>query len=78
MAHIIGDVKILTLAKPSGGIQPIAMGEVFYQLVHMVLYLYFCNVFSFHLSLHKFSVVVRGGCEIMVHGFLIALYVNFD
>jgi hypothetical protein len=52
MAHIIGPVKILTLAKPSNGIQPIAMGEVFYQLVHMALYLYFCNVFSFHLSLH--------------------------
>jgi hypothetical protein len=52
MGHIIGVAKIMTLAKPSGGIQPLAMGEAFYQLGHMALYLYFCYMFFSHLSLH--------------------------
>jgi len=34
IAKALGATKLLTLAKPSSGIQPIAIGKVFYQLVN--------------------------------------------
>jgi hypothetical protein len=38
----------------------------------------FCDVFTFHLSPYQFWVVVKRGCEVMVHGIRITLYAHFD
>jgi hypothetical protein len=35
-------------------------------------------VFSSHLLLHQFGMVVRGGCEAMVYGFQVALDVHLN
>jgi hypothetical protein len=37
IAKALGVTRLLTLAKPSSGIQPIVIGEVFYQLVNRTL-----------------------------------------
>jgi hypothetical protein len=37
IVFIFGATKFLTLAKPLGGIKPITMGEVLYQLVNKAL-----------------------------------------
>lgn len=52
IVHILGATKLLTLAKPSGGIKPIAMGKVFYQLVNGALCLQLQYVFSYNLLSH--------------------------
>jgi hypothetical protein len=63
---VFGVVKLLALSKPSGGIKPIAMGEVLYWLINRALCFSFQDEFSFHLSPHQFGVVVKGGCEAVV------------
>jgi hypothetical protein len=35
-------------------------------------------VFSFHLLPHQFGVLVRGGCEVLVHGIQVVLDVHLD
>jgi hypothetical protein len=37
IAHILGVSPLLTMTKPSGGIHPLAIGEVLYQLTSHVL-----------------------------------------
>jgi hypothetical protein len=54
----------LALAKLSGGIKLIVVGEVFYWLISKTLYFQFQDAFSSHL---QFGVAVNGGCEAMVH-----------
>jgi hypothetical protein len=49
-AFHLGVNWFLALAKPFGGKCQILMGEVFYQLVNMVLCLEFHDAFTFHLS----------------------------
>jgi hypothetical protein len=44
------------------------MGEALYRLVSRALWLQFHDVFSFHLSLHQFSVAVKGGYKLLFHG----------
>jgi ABC-type branched-subunit amino acid transport system ATPase component len=52
VARIFGDARLLALAKPSNGIQPIIVDEVFYWLISRALCLQFHNMFFFHLLLH--------------------------
>jgi hypothetical protein len=64
----LGATRLLALAKASNGIQPIEVGEVFYQLMYMTLCLQFRDAFLAHLSPHQVGVTVRGGCDMVVHG----------
>jgi hypothetical protein len=43
-----------------------------------VLCLQFCDAFTFHLSPYQFGVVVKKGCEAMVHGIWATLDAHFD
>jgi hypothetical protein len=52
IVHILGATKLLTLAKPSSGIKPIAMGEVLYQLVSRVLCFQLWYVFFYQMLFH--------------------------
>jgi hypothetical protein len=67
---------LLTLAKPSGGIRPIAVGEVLYLLVSRTFCLQFNGAFIIHLSPHQFGVAIRGGYEGIVHGIQVTLDVH--
>jgi hypothetical protein len=52
IVHVLGDVKLLALAKPLGGIIPIAMDKVLYWLV--ISFMFFtstCVPFPFVVSL---------------------------
>jgi hypothetical protein len=68
MIRVLGTSRFLVLAKPSSGIHPIVVEEVFYRLMSRVLCLQFCDAFAFHLSPYQFGVVVKRGCEAMVYG----------
>jgi len=75
---IFGDTRLLALAKPSSGIQPIIMDEVFYLLISRALCLQFHDMFFFHLLLHQFSVVIKGGCKVVAYGIQTTLNVHLD
>jgi hypothetical protein len=68
MAQVLGVCMFLALVKLYGGICPIVVGEAFYQLVSKVLCLQFHDAFIFHLSPYEFRVMIKGGCETMIHG----------
>ncbi len=52
IAHVLGDVKLLAFAKPLGGIIPIAMDKVLYQLViSLMFFTMTCVPFPFVVSL---------------------------
>ncbi len=61
-------VRLLALVKPCDGIQPIAIGETFFQMANRTFCHQFHDVFAIHLSPHQFGVTIRGGYEVMVHG----------
>ncbi len=54
------------------------VGEVLYQFVSKGLCVQFNDVFFTHLLVHQFEVVVRHGCEAMVHGFRVTLDIHFN
>jgi len=62
----------------SGGIQLIAINETFYQLMNKALCLQFHDAFFSHLLPQQFSVIIRGRCEVVVHGIHAALNVDPD
>jgi hypothetical protein len=66
IARILGAIRLLVLGKPSSGIKPIVVGKVLYQLDNKALCFLFQDAFPFHLLLHKFGMVVRGKCEVVV------------
>jgi hypothetical protein len=68
ITHILGAIKLLSLAKLSSGIKLIVVVEAFYQLVSITLCFQLQDAFSFHLSFHQFCVVIKDGHEVMVHG----------
>jgi hypothetical protein len=70
MVHILGVISLSVLPKPLGDIQPIILGEALYRLVNRVLFLQFHDMFSFHMLLHQFNVVIKGGFKALVHGIL--------
>jgi hypothetical protein len=55
------------LEKQFGGIRPIVISEVTYQLIAHRLIIQFKDIFTEHFNPHQFGVTTCGGCEIMVH-----------
>jgi hypothetical protein len=78
MVGVLGENKLLALAKPFSGIHPIVMKKAFYQLMNKVLCLQFHDAFAFHLSPYQFRVVVKRGCEAMVHDIWVILDAHPD
>jgi hypothetical protein len=78
IVHVLGAIRLLVLAKSSGGIKLIAVAEVLCQLVNKVLCFQLWDVFSFHLSFHQFGVVIKGRCEVVVHIIRVVLNVHPD
>ncbi|KAL2634313.1 hypothetical protein R1flu_005792 [Riccia fluitans] len=68
MAYLLGASCLLALEKPSGGVRPIAVGEVLYRLVAHTLGFQFREALADHFSPLQFSVAMRGGCETIIHG----------
>ncbi|KAL2634242.1 hypothetical protein R1flu_005721 [Riccia fluitans] len=68
MAYLLGASRLLALEKPSGGVRPIAVGEVLYRLVARSLGFQFWDALADHFSPLQFGVVMRGGCETIIHG----------
>ncbi len=75
---VLSVVGLLALCKLLNGIRPIAVGEVFYQLVKRALCFQLHDSISFHRSPQYFGVVIIGGCGVMVHNTRIALDVHTD
>ena len=78
IAHVLGASRLLALEKPSGGVRPIAVGEVFYRLVSQTLCAQLRSHFENLLSPHQYGVGVRGGCEMVVHGLRAVLDLHPD
>jgi hypothetical protein len=85
IGHILGSItkafgvtRLLILARPSTSIQPIVIGEVFYQLVNKTFYFQFRDAFATRLSPHQFGVAIKGGYEIVVHNIRITLNIHLD
>ncbi len=78
IAQVFGVARLLALAKPSGSIQLIIVGEILYWLVSRALSLQFCDTFFTHLSLHQFGVVVKGPCDMVIHSIRTTLDVHLD
>jgi hypothetical protein len=69
IAHILGvAAHLLTMTKPLGGIRPIIVREMLYQLTSCVLCFQFHDAFVIEFFPHQFGVVTKGGCEIIIHG----------
>jgi regulator of sigma D len=54
------------------------MGEAFYRLMNRALCLQFCDVLVSHLSPYHFKVVIRKGCEVMIHNIQATLDAHLD
>ncbi|KAL2632330.1 hypothetical protein R1flu_017016 [Riccia fluitans] len=61
MAYLLGASRLLALESPSGGILPIAVGEVLYRLVARTLGFQFWEALADHFSPLQFGVATRGG-----------------
>ncbi len=59
ITQILGATRLLTLAKPLGGVQLIIIDEMLYWLMNRALWFQFCDVSSLHLLPHQFGVVVN-------------------
>ncbi|KAL2653713.1 hypothetical protein R1flu_021841 [Riccia fluitans] len=68
IAYLLGASRLLSLEKPSGGVRPIVVGEVLYQLVACTLGFQFREALADHFSPLQFGVATRGGCETMNNG----------
>ncbi|KAL2612792.1 hypothetical protein R1flu_024484 [Riccia fluitans] len=78
MAYLLGASRLLALAKPSGGVRPIAVGEVLYRLVARTLGFQFREALADHFSPLQFGVATRGGCETIIHGLRATLDLHPD
>ncbi|KAL2649352.1 hypothetical protein R1flu_017480 [Riccia fluitans] len=78
MAYLIGASHLLALEKPSGGVRPIAVGEILYRLVASSLGFQFWEALADHFSPLQFGVATRGGCETIIHGLRATLDVHPD
>ncbi|KAL2651228.1 hypothetical protein R1flu_019356 [Riccia fluitans] len=67
-AYPPGASRLLSLEKPSRGVQPIAEGEVLYRLVARSLGFQFWEALADHFSPLQFGMAARGGCETIIHG----------
>jgi hypothetical protein len=66
------------MTKLSGGVCPIAMGKTLYGLTSRTLYFQFREAFATHFSSHQFGVVIKGGCEIIIHDIRYSLNLHLD
>ncbi len=66
-------LRLLVLEKQAGGVWPIMIKEVIYQLVVCTLAIQFKDIFAEHFRPHQFGVAMLGGCKIMVHGVRVML-----
>ncbi|KAL2635415.1 hypothetical protein R1flu_006894 [Riccia fluitans] len=78
MAYLLGASRLLALEKPSGGVRPIAVGEVLYRLVARTLGFQFREALADHFSPLQFGVATRGGCETIIHGLCATLDLHPD
>ncbi|KAL2653584.1 hypothetical protein R1flu_021712 [Riccia fluitans] len=77
-AYLLGASRLLALEKPSGGVRPIVVGEVLYQLVAHTLGFQFWKDLADHFSPLKFGVATHGGCETIIHGLRATLDLHPD
>jgi hypothetical protein len=73
IACVLGASRFLALAKPLGGNR-----SQWVKSYTSWLCFQFQNAFSFHLLLHRFGVVIRDGCQALVHVIPIILDVHLD
>jgi hypothetical protein len=69
---------LLVLAKFFGGIWSIVVSEVLYRMMNKTLCFQFRDAFQAHFSPHYFGVIIKRGCEAMVHDIQAALDVHLD
>ncbi|KAL2611673.1 hypothetical protein R1flu_023365 [Riccia fluitans] len=67
-AYLLGASRLLDLEKPSGGVRPIVVGEVFYRLVARTFGFQFREALADHFSPLQFDVATHGGCKTIIHG----------
>ncbi len=77
IVRVFNYVRLLALAKPLGGIKPIAMGKVFYWSINITL-CFNSKIVPFSFVVHWFGMVVKGGCEAMVHDIQSVLDVHLN
>jgi hypothetical protein len=58
----------LAMTKLSNEVRPIIMREALYWLTSCVLCLQFHEAFVTHFSPHQFGVIIKDGCEVVIHG----------
>jgi hypothetical protein len=69
---------LLAMTKPSGIVHSIVVGKTLYRLTSRVSCFQFCNAFATHFSPHQFEVVIKGGCETIVHNIRCTLDLHTD
>ncbi len=66
IACVLGGAHLLAMTKPSNGVCPIVVWEM-YQLISYALCFQFFETFATHFSPCQFGVVTKCGCEIIIH-----------
>ena len=62
LSHL-GTASLTPLAKPDGGIRPLAVGEFFRRFISRNLCLQFQNAFRENLRPHQYAVGIGAACE---------------
>jgi hypothetical protein len=78
IAHVLGTTRLLAMTKALGGVCPIIVGETLYRFTNCALCLQFHEAFVTHFSPHQFGVIIKGGCEIVIHGIRCTLDLHPD
>jgi hypothetical protein len=60
---VLGANKLLAMAQDIGGLCPIIISKVFFQLISRSIILQLWGPFREHLSLHQFGILTPGDCE---------------
>jgi hypothetical protein len=66
------------MTKDIGGLRPIAIGEVFFQLINYSIVLQLRGSFQEHLSPHQFKVLTPGGYVAILFGIQALLDLHLD
>jgi hypothetical protein len=78
MALMLVANRLLAMAKDICGLCPIAVSEMFIQLINRSIILQLRGPFQEHLSPHQFRVSTLGGCEAIPFGIRTFLNLHFD
>jgi hypothetical protein len=68
MALMLGANRLLAMAKDIGGLLPITIGEVFFQLISHFIVLQLRGLVQEQLSPHQFVISTLGSCEAIPFG----------